>query len=337
MRRVLQLIVGILGVTAFAYILRAASLSPNYTADIQPIMSNNCSNCHDWGVQYVKLVGPVSQYSPTKGLKIVFPTKPDSSVLIWRLEGKLPSGSSITQMPKFGNKLPDAEILTIRTWIQEGAPGKAVLSLEPPTNVHVSDIPNDQGYFISVTWSLSPSDKNGAVTWYRLFHSRSNVLTDPIPITRFASRDSLIEADLHYTILVDSVAAGKNEYTDFVPVNGETYYIWIQAVGPGGASKMAYGVQTGVMETPRKFSVSAPFPNPFNPSTAIEYTLSRNARVLLKIYSVTGQQVAVLVDGMEKAGKHAAVWNAVGMPSGVYIYTLSSGGMTREGKMLLLK
>ena len=104
--------------------------------------------------------------------------------------------------------------------------------------MRVADVPNDNGHFLAVSWTPSPSEKDLLVAWYRIFRSRSGTLTEPVPRSRFTSLDSLIAAEAKVTILVDSVAAGGTSYTDFVPLNGVVYHYWIQAIGTEKPSVM---------------------------------------------------------------------------------------------------
>lgn len=83
------------------------------------------------------------------------------------------------------------------------------------------------------------------------------------------------------------------------------------------------------------------FPNPFNPSTTVSYTLAGNARVLLTIYNVLGERVATVFEGVEAAGSHARTWNASGAPAGVYFVELAvreedAGGIFRHRRKLIL-
>lgn len=96
-------------------------VDPVFFADIKPLFDRNCTGCHAWTKTAAGLVEKKSDSAPTKGLRIVYPAKPDSSVLIWRLEGKLPSGRTIALMPKGRKKLDDASISRVRTWIAQGA------------------------------------------------------------------------------------------------------------------------------------------------------------------------------------------------------------------------
>ena len=90
------------------------------------------------------------------------------------------------------------------------------------------------------------------------------------------------------------------------------------------------------------FSLSQNYPNPFNPSTVINYSVPQNTKsgmshVTLKIYNMLGEQVAVLVDGEKSAGNYNVTFNAKGLTSGIYFYSLKSGDNTEVRKMILMK
>lgn len=95
----------------------------------------------------------------------------------------------------------------------------------------------------------------------------------------------------------------------------------------------------GVSETaePRAFVLHQNKPNPFNPSTSIEFSLPKGGNVRLEVFNAAGQRVDVLVDGYRPAGSHLAVWNTSGKSSGVYFYRFRNGGFTETRKMTLLK
>jgi hypothetical protein len=78
-------------------------------------------------------------------------------------------------------------------------------------------------------------------------------------------------------------------------------------------------------------------PNPFNPSTVIRFTLPAAARARLAVHDLLGREIAVLLDGQLDAGAHHAVFDAAGLPSGVYIYQLIAGGRAVTRSMHLLK
>jgi len=95
-------------------------------------------------------------------------------------------------------------------------------------------------------------------------------------------------------------------------------------------------------QLPAAFALAQNYPNPFNPETRIEYTLSATGAVLLEVYNLAGQRVAVLVDDVQAAGTHSVSWRGEDdgnqpLPSGLYAYRLSAGSMTCSKKMLFVR
>ncbi len=88
---------------------------------------------------------------------------------------------------------------------------------------------------------------------------------------------------------------------------------------------------------PESFLLSQNYPNPFNSATEIRFVLGHAARVSLKIYDLSGREVARLADAMFEAGAHNVAFGASGLPSGVYLYRLQTGSETQTRKMVLLK
>ena len=84
------------------------------------------------------------------------------------------------------------------------------------------------------------------------------------------------------------------------------------------------------------------YPNPFNPSTEVIYTLPANAAVTLKVYNIIGREVNTLVEGVKPAGEHRIVWDGtddsgVKVASGIYLYRLQAGATSLTKKMVLLR
>jgi Ice-binding-like/Secretion system C-terminal sorting domain len=97
------------------------------------------------------------------------------------------------------------------------------------------------------------------------------------------------------------------------------------------------GVETEF--TPQEFSLSQNYPNPFNPSTTVEYFIPSDGFVSLKIFNTIGQEVSTLVDENQSAGKYTVSFNSadIGLPSGLYYYSLRSGDFNATRKMILIK
>jgi|GEM_PF-871117 len=88
---------------------------------------------------------------------------------------------------------------------------------------------------------------------------------------------------------------------------------------------------------PQKFNLSQNFPNPFNPSTEIRYSIPNSGMVTLKVYNIIGQEVSTLVNNMQQAGNYTVSFDASHLSSGVYFYKLQSGSFTLTKKMEVIK
>ena len=88
---------------------------------------------------------------------------------------------------------------------------------------------------------------------------------------------------------------------------------------------------------PEQFALEQNYPNPFNPSTAITYQVSKAGLVTIKVYDLLGQEVTSLVNEEKVPGTYRVTWNAEGIPSGVYFYTMNSSSFAATRQMILLK
>lgn len=89
--------------------------------------------------------------------------------------------------------------------------------------------------------------------------------------------------------------------------------------------------------TPLEYSLEQNFPNPFNPSTKIRYSIPDAGLVAIKVYDVLGNEVAELVNEQKDAGRYELLYNASNLSSGVYYYQIKSGSFTETKKFMLLK
>lgn len=97
------------------------------------------------------------------------------------------------------------------------------------------------------------------------------------------------------------------------------------------------GIVEQVSEVPAGFELEQNFPNPFNPSSTIRYSLPASARVELRVYNVLGQLVASLVDLDQTAGVYTVTFDASRLSTGTYIYQLRAGEFVTAKKMVLVK
>lgn len=88
---------------------------------------------------------------------------------------------------------------------------------------------------------------------------------------------------------------------------------------------------------PKQFALAQNYPNPFNPSTTISYQLPAKSRVILKVYTLLGNEVATLVNGIEESGYKTVVFTAGDLPSGIYFYRLEAGDFVQTKRLVLLR
>ncbi len=116
-----------------------------------------------------------------------------------------------------------------------------------------------------------------------------------------------------------------------------TYGLLMKTVNGGGS-----GVPTGVegeemIPLPDEIVLYQNHPNPFNPSTTLNFEVRQAGVYRLAVYDMLGREVAELLNRYLPAGQHFASFSGEGLPSGVYIYRLSGGTASRAMKMILLK
>jgi hypothetical protein len=133
-----------------------------------------------------------------------------------------------------------------------------------------------------------------------------------------------------------------------------TYSNWIGpedyvADAPGGLVKGIMDWAAGIASvddeinaTPETFSLKGNYPNPFNPSTNIMFTLGMENDVTVSVYSILGEEIATLQSGRMIPGTHSVRWNGLtsngyNVASGVYFYQVDVAGQVKTGKMMLLK
>ena len=162
---------------------------------------------------------------------------------------------------------------------------------------------------------------------YNAFHTKGYALTSfKSTLKKLSNKSARIK--ITFDTNIDSLQTSViNEYTnlnDYANVN---------------ATSQSLSIANTVTTT----GLSDAYPNPFNPTTQIQYQLPANARVTLKIFDVLGREVAVLVDGMKSAGSYTANFDGSRLASGMYFARLivnpsdGSKPLVQVKKMLMLK
>jgi hypothetical protein len=88
---------------------------------------------------------------------------------------------------------------------------------------------------------------------------------------------------------------------------------------------------------PRGYELRQNFPNPFNPTTSIQFSSPSTSHVSLVVHDMLGREVATLLNEVRGAGTYRVIFEAQGLPSGSYVYTINAGGFRETKRMVLVK
>ncbi len=128
----------------------------------------------------------------------------------------------------------------------------------------------------------------------------------------------------------------KYSFEDEKLLNGDYVYALIQVDYDGTQNKIGE-LEVTINNIPSDYNLEQNFPNPFNPSTKINYAIPQNSYIILNIYNSIGEKVNTLVEGFKEAGYYQTAFDGSNLPSGIYFYTLSSDNFMTTKKMILLK
>ncbi len=113
------------------------------------------------------------------------------------------------------------------------------------------------------------------------------------------------------------------------------YYYRLKQIDFNGS--FTYSPVVNVDFSSVSYKLSQNYPNPFNPTTSISYSIPEKSFVKLEIFNTLGQKVKTLVNGEKESGNYSINFSAGNIPSGMYLYKLSTGKFSETKKMLLLK
>lgn len=160
---------------------------------------------------------------------------------------------------------------------------------------------------------------------------------------------------VRYTLLRSSDAGSTWEViamtidTSYTPAGSPAVgsYLWTVRASDGQISIMSPDTFSYVVIPPvsisdkrekvQGFSLFQNFPNPFNPTTMIEYEIPVTTHVVVKVYNLLGTEIATLMEGMLTPGRYQISWNAEHQPAGVYFYRMHAGNYMETKKLVLLK
>ncbi len=208
------------------------------------------------------------------------------------------------------------------------------------------------GYWTTLVWI----DGEGCICLF--FDDQLPVELTAEPILQIGDRQLTLDfsvADEHdvtmYEIMRDGskiaeleVGDGLYTYVDQNLMNGRRYEYSIVAVELGQREELEFDGNSVWAATPSfaaavvtEYALHQNYPNPFNPSTEIVYDVLDLTHVTLKVYNVMGQEVTTLVNQELNTGRYTATFDATGLTSGIYFYTVTMGDFTATRKMLLIQ
>jgi len=88
---------------------------------------------------------------------------------------------------------------------------------------------------------------------------------------------------------------------------------------------------------PNQYELSQNYPNPFNPGTTIRFSLPKQTQLKINLYNMLGELVETIAEGNYEAGNYKVTFNAINLPSGVYVYRIESSDFVQTKKMMLMK
>jgi hypothetical protein len=236
--------------------------------------------------------------------------------------------------------------------------GKALNDIQGTLNVTVADSITAWGVAMNGPAALAPSDWG---TWGRgLMSDTNHAMFDNGTNGDAVAGDSIWTFKKTYPVTETKgqvfkfgIGGGDNEsgyglnHLENIDDSNPTYTLSTQfgSINPNFYDAWDYTNRRPVVTVsvddvnaiPAEFSLSQNYPNPFNPATSISFALPVESQVSLKIFNVLGQEVATVVDGVMKAGRHTVSFNASKLASGVYLYQMKTGSFTSLKKMLLTK
>ena len=208
------------------------------------------------------------------------------------------------------------------------------------------------GPAITARWGTPLPVQLASFTWKRV--NTTNVLLEWKTLSEIKNFGFEVEraagSPTNFSTLPNSFQPGHGtttvehfySFTDAQPLPGISYYRLRQVDTDGAVhytDPLRVDVTTGVAETelPTSFGLSQNHPNPFNPSTVIEFTVSEQRYVSLRLYNALGQEVRTLVSEVRAPGRYAVTLDATGLGSGTYFYRMESGSFVSSRRMVLLK
>jgi photosystem II stability/assembly factor-like uncharacterized protein len=225
------------------------------------------------------------------------------------------------------------------TWERVGLKDHAIRNMVINSKGTLFAASEDSGVYCST---------NNGNNWSRVFNYTSTSTKYLTSIT-VSTNDNL-----YFSTSMEGVYRSTNNGLTWTQVNlglAEDSYLYAVSIDPDGylyTGAYQYGIYKSIKATtvsvknlttikPDKFLLEQNFPNPFNSTTTIRYSLPADNHVEIKIYDMLGKEVTTLVNDRQIAGKYEIKFEADNLTSGVYFYSIRAGNLYDSKKLMLLK
>jgi len=243
----------------------------------------------------------------------------------------------------------------MQQWVQRyNGPGNlsdraVAIAVDTASNVYTTGFSTGPGvirYYTTIKYAQLPNSPS-ALTALAISSNRINLgWADNSNNEAGFKIERRVNTDTSW-ILIDSVAQNTINHADTGLTAGTIYHYRIYAFNAAGNSAYSNAVFdttfsiTSIIahdsEIPNEYKLYNNYPNPFNPSTTIRFSLPRSGYAKLIIFNTLGEEVTTLIAEDLAVGTFTAQWDAIGISSGIYFYRLQSGKYTETKKLVLLR
>jgi len=246
-----------------------------------------------------------------------------------------------------------------------GGAGVAVIYIEYNTATDVTAYPDPLAPNTPISAATAVSETPNANTWYYLRYSSAPL---PVELTSLTASASRLNAQISWTTATETNNYGFEVERRSIETSGAAWAKvgFVQGVGTSsspkdysyvdasasagryayrlkqidndGAFKYSQSTELEVGYAAKELALCDNYPNPFNPTTNVEFTVANNGRAVLKVYNAIGQEVAELFNGEAQAGKIIqARFDASRLASGIYYSRLQADGKSLVKRMMFIK
>jgi len=264
------------------------------------------------------------------------------------------SGSSPLSFMTSDCEIADGQGSPISTTYSDGSVTEAAA---PPLQLTIGNMQAQGGQRVEVAVNTENFENVGAISL--------KIQYDPVVLT-FNGLTNVAKTGFNYNAAAGVATIGWFDQTGNTPLHlGNSKLLDLDFTYNGGTSQLTFLTAeceiadsvgspltvvyvngsvtiTGVPDAeegtlPVKFDLLQNYPNPFNPTTVIRYELPKEAKVILKMYNLIGEEIATLVDEQQRAGRYNVTLNAGNLASGVYLYKIMAGDFVSTRKLVLAK